>query len=204
MATIHRTTMVPTKLELITAWLPRQLWFRATGAPPALRPAGGFRLDDPAGEVGLEFILVTDGAQGGETTYFVPLSYRGAPLAGAEQGLVGTSEHGVLGLRWVYDAAADPVAIAQLLAFMRGEAEAQHQHDSDTPDPSVARHWTADDGAQPAVELVRLPQPGDGAAAPGTGSVEAGWTRADGTTARGTVVVARRPDRPRDGDQPTS
>jgi hypothetical protein len=62
---------------------------------PTLTRAGGFRLDDPAGEVGLEFIFVTDDVDG-ETTYHVPLAYRGAPLPDAEEGLLGTSEHGAL------------------------------------------------------------------------------------------------------------
>ena len=35
---------------------------------------------------------------------FVPLTYRGAPLAGGEADLVGTTEHSALGTRWVYDA----------------------------------------------------------------------------------------------------
>ena len=61
MATIHRTTMVPGKLDLLGDWLPRQPWYRSTGTPPQLTRAGGFRLDDPAGEVGIEFIFVTDG-----------------------------------------------------------------------------------------------------------------------------------------------
>src|SRR6478752_9072426 len=83
MATIHTgTTMAPTKLELLTDWLPRQHWYLGNGSP-ALSRVGGFRLDDPAGEVGLEFLLVTDAAGGGETTYFVPLTYRAAPLEGA-------------------------------------------------------------------------------------------------------------------------
>ena len=213
MATIHRTTLVPTKLELISAWLPRQPWHRSPGGPPVLQPAGGFRLDDPAGEVGLEFIVVTDGPQGQETTYFVPVSYRGAPLDGAEDGLLGTIEHGVLGRRWVYDAAHDPVAVAQLLAFLSGAAEAQHQDVSDTPDPSVARRGTGDGaltatgglrvvdsapdrtavevGSGHTVELVRVLQGGDGRAGEGIGSVEAGWARPDGTDVRGTVVVVR-------------
>ncbi|MGY2075327.1 maltokinase N-terminal cap-like domain-containing protein [Blastococcus sp. SYSU DS0828] len=193
MATIHRTTMVPTKLELIGGWLPRQPWYRPPGAPPALRRAGGFRLDDPAGEVGLEFIVVADGPPGRETTYFVPLSYRGAPLAGAEEGLLGTSEHGVLGTRWVYDAAHDPVAVAQVRAFVAGAAEAQHQDDSDTPDPSVARRWTGAGApeATGSVEFVRVLQPGDGAPGEGAGSIEAEWTAADGTVVRGTVAVVR-------------
>nr|WP_245617138.1 hypothetical protein [Knoellia subterranea] len=50
-------------------------------------PVGTFRLDDPAGEVGMECFLF--GSAGG-STLFVPLTYRGAPLAGAEQHLLGT------------------------------------------------------------------------------------------------------------------
>ncbi|SNR29561.1 maltokinase N-terminal cap-like domain-containing protein [Blastococcus mobilis] len=141
MATIHRTTMTPTKLELLADWLPRQPWCRHAGRPPQLSRAGGFRLDDPAGEVGIEFAFVTDGTSGDETTYHAAMTYRGRPLAEAEQGLIGTSEHGVLGRRWIYDAAHDPVAVTQLLAFLCGAAEAQHQSESDTPDPSVGRHW---------------------------------------------------------------
>ncbi|MGY2001885.1 maltokinase N-terminal cap-like domain-containing protein [Blastococcus sp. SYSU DS1024] len=193
MATIHRTTMVPTKLELIGGWLPRQPWYRPPGAPPALRRAGGFRLDDPAGEVGLEFLVVADGPPGRETTYFVPLSYRGAPLPGAEEGLLGTSEHGVLGTRWIYDAAHDPVAVAQVLAFVAGAAEAQHQDDSDTPDPSVTGHWTGAGApeATTSVEFVRVLRPGDSAPGEAAGSIEAGWTAVDGAAVRGTVVVVR-------------
>jgi hypothetical protein len=142
MATIHRTTMSPGKLDLLAAWLPGQPWYRDTGRPPALTRAGGFRLDDPAGDVGIEFVFVTDGTEGEGTTYHVPLAYRGAPLPGAEAGLVGTSEHGVLGTRWIYDAAHDPVAIAQFLAFIGGTTKAQHQNQSDTPDRSVIRQWT--------------------------------------------------------------
>ena len=188
MATIHRTTMAPTKLELLADWLPTRPWYRDTGAPPALAPAGGFRLDDPAGEVGLEFIVVTDGAGGGETPYFVPLSYRGAPLVGADEGMVGTCEHGVLGTRWIYDAEHDPVATAQLLAFVAGAVEAQHQDESDTLDPSVGRSWTGD-GEPRAVELVRVPEPG--VPADGRGAVEADWRCPDGSVVRGAVAVVR-------------
>jgi hypothetical protein len=45
----------------------------------------------------------------GDVVVHVPLTYRGAPLAGAEDHLVGTTEHSVLGTRWVYDAVGDPV-----------------------------------------------------------------------------------------------
>jgi hypothetical protein len=206
MATIHRTTMLPTKLELLRDWLPRQPWYRNTGDEPRLSRSGGFRLDDPAGEVGIEFLFVTDAAG---ATYHVPLSYRGAPLPEADEGLLGTSEHGVLGRRWIYDAAHDPVAVAQLLAFVSGAVEAQHQNDSDTPDGSVGRSWTGTGSPAPVeplqvsnapdrttitlsdehvLDVVRVLRDGP---AEGLGHVAADWTRADGTVARGAVTVVR-------------
>src|SRR5690606_20630830 len=56
----------------------------------------------------------------------VPVTYRGAPLADAEQWLIGTTEHSVLGTRWVYDACGDPV-YAQMLAstILSGGTEAE-------------------------------------------------------------------------------
>ncbi|WP_324273314.1 maltokinase N-terminal cap-like domain-containing protein [Blastococcus brunescens] len=187
MATVHATTMAPTKLELLTGWLPRQPWYRGTGTPELSR-AGGFRLDDPAGEVGIELMLVTDGSGAEARTYFVPVTYRGAALDEAADGLVGTSEHGVLGTRWIYDAEHDPVATAQLLAFVAGAVEAQHQSRSDTRDPTVGRSWSGD-GEPRTVKLVRVPEPGQPGTA--TGAVEVDWTRPDGSAARGVVAVVR-------------
>jgi hypothetical protein len=186
MATIHRTTLAPTKLELLTGWLPQQPWYREGATAPQLARAGGFRLDDPLGEVGIELMLVADAAGDG-TAYFTPLTYRGAPLEEAAAGLIGTMEHGVLGTRWVYDAEQDPVATAQLLAFVTGEVEAQHQSESDTPDPTVGRTW--DGGVPGAVELVRVPEAG--VTGTGRGWVELDWTRPDGSAARGIVAVVR-------------
>ncbi|MFI0976020.1 1,4-alpha-glucan branching protein [Streptomyces sp. NPDC021093] len=137
MASIHRTTMTPTKLELLTAWLPTRPWYLGTSGTPELTKAGGFRLDDPEGEVGIEFMVVTDGSGDHPVSYHVPLSYRAAPLEGADQGFVGTSEHGVLGRRWLYDGTHDPVLVGQLLALLQHRAEPQAQSQSDTPDPSV-------------------------------------------------------------------
>jgi hypothetical protein len=213
MSTIHTgTTMAPTKLELLAVWLPRQSWYRDTGETPALTRAGGFRLDDPAGEVGIEFLLVGEGA---ETTYLVPMTYRSAPLDGADEALIGISEHGVLGTRWIYDAAHDPVAVTQVFDFLCGGCEAESQSATDTPDPSVGRSWTAEgrpvalsplsvsnaepgrttiaaelDGSPCSLDLLRVPE----AAVPKAvvlGSVEADWTGPDGTPARGTVAVVR-------------
>src|ERR1017187_10634898 len=93
MAIIHSTTMSPGKLELLTAWLPAQPWYLGAGREPELTRAGGFRLDDPYGEVGIEFLIVTDGSGDRATTYQVPLTYRAHALAGADGGLIGTAEH---------------------------------------------------------------------------------------------------------------
>ncbi|HEY2280464.1 MAG TPA: 1,4-alpha-glucan branching protein [Streptosporangiaceae bacterium] len=135
MAVIHHTTLTPTKLELLSAWLPGQPWYRDAGQAPDLARVGGFRLDDPGGAVGLEFMVVTDAATG--TSYHVPLTYRDSELPGAGNGLIGTSQHGVLGRRWVYDGAYDPVLVAQLVALIQGAAVPQAQSESNTPDPTV-------------------------------------------------------------------
>jgi hypothetical protein len=187
-ATIFRTTMEPTKLELLTGWICRQPWWVGGARAPQLTPAGGFRLDDPHGEVGIEFIFVTDVGNGQRVTYSVPLSYRGAPLDGAEHALVGTSEHGVLGRRWVYDGAQDPVVLAAVDAFVHGRAAAQDQNDSDTLDPSVTSSGTPDGDV--VVELLRILE---GGAVPGdrAGYIEAGWSLPDGTAARGPVAFVR-------------
>ncbi|MFG3114713.1 1,4-alpha-glucan branching protein [Streptomyces sp. NPDC048197] len=143
MAVVHHTTLKPGKLELLTSWLPTQPWYLGTGSAPDLTKAGGFRLDDPEGEVGLEFMAVTDASGDLPVTYHVPLSYRGAPLEGSAHALVGNTEHGVLGRRWIYDGTHDPVLIAQLFALVTGQAQAQDQDASDAVDPSVTASFTA-------------------------------------------------------------
>ncbi|MCB8902097.1 MULTISPECIES: 1,4-alpha-glucan branching protein [unclassified Streptomyces] len=217
MAVIHETTMQPTKLELLTEWLPTREWHTGGGARPAR--VGGFRLDDPAGEVGIEFMAVTDGEGDGATTYLVPLTYRGEPLDGAEHALVGTSEHGVLGKRWIYDGTHDPVLVGQLYALLTGRAQAQAQSLTDVPDLTVAVSPVTVEGTAGAAEaepvrvadgpdhtdvLVRTPD----APAPLTlrvrrvldagtdldpgvdGGVTAEWLLPDGTAVRGVFAVA--------------
>ncbi|WP_314612577.1 maltokinase N-terminal cap-like domain-containing protein [Streptomyces stackebrandtii] len=212
MAVIHRTTMQPTKLELLATWLPTRDWYTGREEGPSPAKAGGFRLDDPAGEVGIEFMVVTDGP---ETAYLVPMTYRGAPLDGAEHALIGTSEHGVLGTRWIYDGAHDPVLVGQLYALLRGRAVAQAQSVNDTPDPTVSVSPVESASGAADAELVRVTERSDhtavvvrasgapeeltlrvrrvlraaeGDGEPGRAQVTAEWLLPDGSTARGPYV----------------
>jgi hypothetical protein len=65
------------------------------------------------------------------------MTYRASALPGADNALIGTTEHGVLGHRWIYDGTHDPVLVTQLVALIQGEAEAQAQSVNNTPDPTV-------------------------------------------------------------------
>lgn len=182
MAVIHHTTLIPTKLELLRTWLPAQDWFHGT-ATPELVASGGFRLDDPAGEVGIECYLVTDTITA--RTYHVPMTYRGAPLPDARDALIGTLEHGVLGRRWVYDGPGDPVFVAQALALLTGRAEAQDQHRDNTPDPDIDITRAAVD-APTALRVVRVP--GDGDPDRRRGSVIGPWRTPEGLGVRGVLL----------------
>jgi hypothetical protein len=181
MAVIHNTTMSPTKLELLARWLPDQAWYRGTA--DQLSRAGGFRLDDPDGEVGIELMVV---GSGDGAAHLVPMTYRGEPLDGAEDALIGKARHGVLGARWIYDGERDPVLRSQLAALLTGAAVAQSQNVSHTPDPTVQVRPVAD---VTTVELRRLLTQDQPPPAP-VGYVSATWRRLDGSTARGIVATA--------------
>lgn len=129
MALIHQATISPTKLEALTAWLPGRSWLDGADVS-TLTQVGAYRFDDPAGAVGIETLLVGT-ADGGLLQ--VPLSYRSAPLAGAEDALVTTMRHSVLGPRWAYDGCADPVAMRALAAaILTGGHEAELELDTGT------------------------------------------------------------------------
>jgi hypothetical protein len=180
--------MTPTKLELLTGWLPKQSWYAGDAGTPELVKAGGFRLDDPQGAVGIEFMVVVDATGEEPVAYLVPMSYRGAPLEDvAAEALIGTSEHGVLGTRWIYDGVHDPVVTAQLRALLSGEAIPQHQSRSDTVDPTVTVRGTGP-GEGLDVRVHRVPRPVE-TASKSSGHLVAGWTRPDGTAATGVFAT---------------
>ena len=193
MSIIHRTTMVPTKLELLTTWLPTRDWYLGgEGRTPELSKAGGFRLDDPEGEVGIEFMVAADTSGEQPVHYHVPLTYRGAPPEGAEDALIGTSEHGVLGKRWIYDGTHDPALLAQVRELFAGRAQPQMQSVSDTPDPSVVTEFTdagTDGPPSPAVRFIRVLDPAAPAPAGALGHVTAGRPAEDGTETRAVFAV---------------
>jgi hypothetical protein len=112
MALLYAATLTPSKMELLSAWVPAQPWLRGA-TTSTLTSVGAYRFDDPAGEVGIETHLL---AAAGAAVLQVPVTYRAGPLAGAEAALLGTTHHSVLGKRWVYDACADPVFAAALAA----------------------------------------------------------------------------------------
>jgi hypothetical protein len=181
MAQIYRTTLTPSKLELAAGWLVSRPWYRGSGTPD-LAKAGGFRLDDPDGEVGCEFMVVRD-ADG--TCYHLPVSYRGAAVPALAHALIGTSEHGVLGTRWVYDGARDPLVLELVAALLNGELPAQAQSRSDALDPTVLTRLDGGPAVPVDLEIVRVLT---AAGASGTrGEVSGTWT-ADGPV-RGPMVL---------------
>ncbi|SCL24700.1 hypothetical protein GA0070624_2970 [Micromonospora rhizosphaerae] len=152
MALLHRAELRPSKLDLLTAWLPGRPWFAGTAGADVTRVAT-FRFDDPAGEVGIETLLVR---AGDGPVLQVPLTYRGGPLAGADRWLVGTTEHSVLGPRWVYDACADPVytpALAAAVLAGAGPAEEYFEVDGrrDVRPPNMTITGSHPGGEPPAV-----------------------------------------------------
>jgi hypothetical protein len=54
MAILHRASVTPSKRELAEAWLDEQPWAVDGG----VEMLGSYRFDDPAGEVGVEAMLV--------------------------------------------------------------------------------------------------------------------------------------------------
>ncbi len=108
-------------MELLSAWAPLQPWGSGLSGS-ALDIVGAYRFDDPEGEVGIETHLLRS-AEG--QVVQVPVTYRGAPVPEAEAALIATTQHSVLGQRWVYDGCGDPAYVAALAtAILTGGTEA--------------------------------------------------------------------------------
>ncbi|TVL91204.1 hypothetical protein [Streptomyces sp. SAJ15] len=120
----------------------------------------------------------------------------------------------MLGPRWVYDGAHDPVLVAELLALVEGRVEAQAQSVSDTVDRQVTRSYigtfplgdgmatsAADDregtelraprGVTLRLQRVLRPSPDGRDHLPegATGQVTGHWALPDGTRIRGLFAV---------------
>jgi hypothetical protein len=167
MAILYDATLTPGKRDLMKAWLPSRSWF---DGDLARKPHAAFRFDDPAGEVGVEcFLFGPEDGSGHQAapTLLIPMSYRGAPLDGADEHLIGTTEHSVLGNRWVYDGCADPVAVSAILtAIVTGGHEAELTMEEDgkivrfDPTCRVSGSGTAADGVRASsVSLVDAGDP---------------------------------------------
>ncbi|WP_143965555.1 maltokinase N-terminal cap-like domain-containing protein [Gordonia zhaorongruii] len=177
MAVIYDATLSPTKPDVVRTYLDGTSW----GGSGDLDMLAAYRLDDPAGTVGIEAHLV---ARGGRTLH-VPLTYRGEPLDGADEHLIATMDHSVLGKRWVYAAAGDPVAVAAFTAVLRGE---QPQADQEL--------HLADGRVEPLNNLVQLSVNGEAGDADALGFTDDAAEPAEGAatlTAQwsgGTAIVA--------------
>lgn len=161
MALIHQATLRPTKLELLAEWLPGRGWY--AGPAGAVTRVATFRFDDPAGEVGIETMLVR---VGDGPICQVPLTYRAGPLDGGDEWLLGTSEHSVLGKRWIYDGTGDPVyaaALASAILGNTGQAEQFTKVDGglERREPTMAISSSATGTEVPAVGAVRRVVDGD-------------------------------------------
>jgi len=121
-ALLYQATLTPSKIELLQAWIPHQPWLGDADAT-TVEAVGAYRFDDPDVEVGIEtHLLRTADGQ----ILQVPVTYRGSPEAGADSWLIGTTQHSVLGERWVYDACGDPVYVTALAtAVLRGGTQAE-------------------------------------------------------------------------------
>jgi hypothetical protein len=164
MALLHDATITPGKRDLVKGWLPSRAWF--DGDLDGRKPVASFRFDDPAGEVGVECFLMGAVEGSSASTLLVPMSYRGAPLDGAEEHLIGTTQHSVLGPRWVYDGCGDPVAVSAILhAILTGGHEAELTIEQDgrlvTLDPTCRVSGSGTASEATTADTVRVVDPGD-------------------------------------------
>ena len=130
MADIYSAELNPGKLDVITIWLKEQDWATDVDLDRSpLEAVSSYRFDDPNGEVGVEIHIVASG----DRVFQAPVTYRGAPLEGAEDFFISEMTHSILGRRWVYAGIGDPVFQQCLDATITsaGTSAVQHQVDDD-------------------------------------------------------------------------
>lgn len=119
MGLFHVATSKPTKIDLVTNWLPTQPW--APVGDSRVEVLGSCHFDDPEGDVGMQLFILSVA----DTVLHVPLTYRAAALGDAEDALLGTIEHSVLGVRYIYDGLRDDTFIRSLVgATLTGQGNA--------------------------------------------------------------------------------
>jgi len=126
MAIFQIATNAPPKSEIIAEWIRTQPWRPTDDVPVEL--LGGFHLDDPEGEVGMQVFVV----QAGDTLLQVPLTYREAALAEPPDAFIATMEHSVLGTRFLHDGLRDErftMVLAGVTAAGYGQALGFAKHD---------------------------------------------------------------------------
>lgn len=192
-AEIYDAVLDPGKLELLRSWVRDQSWF--DGAAERLEQVTAYRFIDPAGEVGIESFLLSDGT----SVFHVPVTYRGSELEDSGHALIGTMEHSVLGRRWVYDAPADPVYVTEVRRVIshRDTAADHLQVEDGTITPSPVNIRGGGDGPGKGVDgptVIRvLSEENDAEAdcpligSPGT--LSGTWFDADGSHTAVLVVV---------------
>ncbi|MBB1019456.1 hypothetical protein G6023_14410 [Dietzia sp. DQ11-71] len=194
-AEIYDAVLDPGKLDLLRAWVRHQEWF--DGDPEGLEQVTAYRFVDPAGEVGMESFLLTDGAR----TFHVPVTYRGSELDDSGDALVGEMEHSVLGRRWVYDASADPVYVAEVRRVIsHRDAAADHLQVEDgsiTPSPVNIRGGGdgITQGSDAVLHVIRVVSEENDAEADrpligSPGTLSATWQDADGSHTAVLAVVS--------------
>lgn len=162
MAILHQATLTPSKLEVLSTYLAAVPSF-ADLVGSELTALGSYRFDDPANSVGIETHILTSSS---EHIIQMPLTYRGAPLAGAEAWLLGTMEHSVLGRRWVYNACGDPIYGAELVRTMLtgGSQVGLFVETADGPVEREPTTWVSGSGTPdtpvPVIDAVVSTQPG--------------------------------------------
>jgi hypothetical protein len=193
--TQHQPTLTPHFREFLPVWLADQPWYLGSDVP-AMSAVGFFRLEDPAGEVGMETHLV----MAGSAVYQIPMTFRAAPLShladGSETALMATAEHSELGTRWIYDATFDPAWAAAVVKLIADEASAATRSSDlfGAADVRGVRRGVWPPQLEPCITVNRVLEPGPEATGPDVlGAVMGSWYPAGPATpvVNGCLAVLR-------------